>query len=281
MNPHKHRSVEEGFTLVELSIVLVIIGLIIGGVLVGQDMIKAAEIRSTVSQIQEYDTAANTFRDKYEYVPGDVAGAKATILGLTARSGAIGRGDGNGLIQAAAASGAASIYLGYETALYWRDLNQMSLVAGSFDTASDALITSATPDTNKLYMPEAKIKRGNLITVFASTGRNYYQITGVTAVAAGVYTLTAVLSPQEAMNLDQKLDDGRPLTGVVRAAYSTSTVDGIQAKNNATASAYVASSFTACVASDAASGTATDPYQVSTEDYSATPACQLRIRAAF
>jgi prepilin-type N-terminal cleavage/methylation domain-containing protein len=84
---------EEGFTLVELSIVLVIIGLIIGGVLVGQDMIKAAEIRSTVSQIQSYDTAANTFRDKYEYVPGDVAASKVTILGLTTRTGAVGRGD--------------------------------------------------------------------------------------------------------------------------------------------------------------------------------------------
>ena len=269
---------EEGFTLVELSIVLVIIGLIIGGVLVGQDMIKAAEIRSTVSQIQEFDTAANTFRDKYEYVPGDVAGAKATILGLTTRTGAIGKGDGNGLVESCAA---ASMLLGCETDLYWRDLNQMNLVEGSFDTATDALAAAATPDIVKLHVPEAKLKRGNVITVFASTGRNYYQITGMTAVAAGVYTLSAVLSPQEAMNLDQKMDDGRPLTGLARAAYSLTAVNGIQAKNNATASAYVAASFTGCVASDAASGTATDPYQVSTEDYAATPACQLRIRSSF
>ena len=269
---------EEGFTLVELSIVLVIIGLIIGGVLVGQDMIKAAEIRSTVSQIQEFDTAANTFRDKYEYVPGDVAGAKATILGLTTRTGAIGKGDGNGLVESCAA---ASMLLGCETDLYWRDLNQMNLVEGSFDTATDALAAAATPDIVKLHVPEAKLKRGNVITVYASTGRNYYQITGMTAVAAGVYTLSAVLSPQEAMNLDQKMDDGRPLTGLARAAYSLTAVNGIQAKNNATASAYVAASFTGCVASDAASGTATDPYQVSTEDYAATPACQLRIRSSF
>ena len=53
---------EEGFTLLELSIVLVIIGLIVGGVLVGQDMIKGAQIRATVAQLEKYNTAVNTFR---------------------------------------------------------------------------------------------------------------------------------------------------------------------------------------------------------------------------
>ena len=207
-----------------------------------------------------------------------MAGAKATILGLTTRSGAIGQGDGNGLVEALPAN---PMYLGHETALFWRDLNQMNLVEGSFDAATNALPTLATPDAVKTYLPEAKIKRGNLITVFASTGRNYYQITGVTAVTAGLYTLTAVLSPQEAMNLDQKLDDGRPLTGLARAAYSTAAVNAISAKNAAIATTYAAASVTACIAGDNSAATATDPYQVSTEDYAAAPACQLRIRASF
>ena len=50
------------FTLVELAIVLVIIGLIVGGVLVGQDLIKAAQIRSVVTDIERYNAAATTFR---------------------------------------------------------------------------------------------------------------------------------------------------------------------------------------------------------------------------
>ena len=52
-------SIKSGFTLVELSIVLVIIGLIIGGVVVGRDLIDAATIRAQISQIEKYNTAVN------------------------------------------------------------------------------------------------------------------------------------------------------------------------------------------------------------------------------
>ena len=53
------------FTLIEMSIVLVIIGLIVGGVLVGQDLIRAAYVRAQVSQIEKFNTALNTFYGKY------------------------------------------------------------------------------------------------------------------------------------------------------------------------------------------------------------------------
>ncbi len=92
-----------GFTLVELSIVLVIIGLVIGGVLVGKDLIKGAEIRATISQIEKYKTAANTFKLKYEYIPGDILSSKAASLGfyyvIGATADTIGYGNGDGIIQ--------------------------------------------------------------------------------------------------------------------------------------------------------------------------------------
>ena len=75
-----HKKNQQGFTLVEMSIVLVIIGLIVGGVLVGQDLVKGAQIRATVAQLQQYDAAINTFRGKYDQFPGDMSAGKNTAF---------------------------------------------------------------------------------------------------------------------------------------------------------------------------------------------------------
>src|SRR5665213_289434 len=90
-----------GFTLIELSIVLVIIGLIVGGILVGQDLIKAAEVRAQISQIEKYNQAVNTFRAKFGGLPGDLPAVYANQFGFIPRGSGCnnGRGDGNGLIE--------------------------------------------------------------------------------------------------------------------------------------------------------------------------------------
>lgn len=72
---HCEPALQRGFTLIELSIVLVIIGLIIGGVLVGQSLLKAAELRKITTQFNSYITAAQTFRLKYGGLPGDLPNA--------------------------------------------------------------------------------------------------------------------------------------------------------------------------------------------------------------
>ena len=95
-----HRSHKAGFTLIELSIVLVVIGLIVGGILVGQDLIKAAEVRAQIGQINEYNTAVNTFRGKYGYLPGDIPDPYATQFGFQTRGAYPGQGDGDGMITA-------------------------------------------------------------------------------------------------------------------------------------------------------------------------------------
>src|SRR6202011_3322528 len=103
---------EQGFTLIELSIVLVIIGLIVGGILVGQDLIKAAEVRAQISQIDKYNSAVNTFRAKFQSIPGDMAVATANQFGFTVDStcyGQIGGRDGNGLLDGASNAGGALV----------------------------------------------------------------------------------------------------------------------------------------------------------------------------
>ena len=124
---------KSGFTLIELSIVLVIIGLIIGGVLVGQDLINAATIRAQISQIEKYNTAVRAFELKYGYLPGDMPATAANAYGFWAGDGAVGcngasRGtrDGNGLIELIV--NAVEYSDGQnEPSLFWDDLGNNAL----------------------------------------------------------------------------------------------------------------------------------------------------------
>ncbi|MGH9519815.1 MAG: type II secretion system protein, partial [Terriglobales bacterium] len=78
---HVGYTAQRGFTLIEMAIVLVIIGLIVGSVLAGQDLIRAAEVRATISQIEKYQTAVNTFYGKYGALPGDIKDPEASMFG--------------------------------------------------------------------------------------------------------------------------------------------------------------------------------------------------------
>ena len=95
-----------GFTLIELSIVLVIVGLIVGGVMVGRDLIEAGKIRSQITQISDIETQINTFKLKYNCLPGDCANA-TDIIGATYAKYTIRNGNGDGLIRGIYSNGIA------------------------------------------------------------------------------------------------------------------------------------------------------------------------------
>ena len=70
-----HQRSRAGFTLIELSIVLVIIGLVVGGIFVGKELVRASQLNSVLRDLDKYNSAVLTFKDKYGHLPGDIPNA--------------------------------------------------------------------------------------------------------------------------------------------------------------------------------------------------------------
>ena len=122
MHLKRLRRDQGGFTLVEIAIVMVIIGLLIGGVLKGQAMIENAKVKRVVKQADEMRAAVMTFYDKYGVYPGDENLANVPAGG----------GDGAGI-----GNGGGTIATGAELYEVFRDLSLAGLISGTYNGTSD------------------------------------------------------------------------------------------------------------------------------------------------
>jgi prepilin-type N-terminal cleavage/methylation domain-containing protein len=230
-----------GFTLIELSIVLVIIGLIVGGVLAGQSLIAASAIRAQITQIEKFNAATNTFREKYGGLPGDLASNLATQFGFISRTGAQGDGNGNGVIEGLCFP-CGNIVGGFtesgEPLLFWADLAQSKLIEGTFTHA-----TGSSSDNGGLngyiysyqvywFFPRSKLGTG-FVYVYSGVGWSGSSVVsrmggsawfGISAISDigddGALASTPNLTVAQAYAMDGKVDDGLPLGGNVKAIYN-------------------------------------------------------------
>ncbi len=181
---------QAGFTLIEIAIVLVIIGLILGGVLKGQEMITNGKLKSVTKDLDGITTAVNVYVDRYRRTPGD-DGPLAT---LQARGGAwtaiTNAGNNNGVLAITAAQ---TFTAGGEGVAFWQHLK------------SSGLITGNVTDVGVAALPRHAF--GGLIGV---TG------VGVTGMTGNVVCLSQ-MPGQGAQAIDTQIDDGVPSSGAVRA----------------------------------------------------------------
>lgn len=233
MFPSRSKS---AFSLVEMSIVLVILGLIIGGLMTAQYLLRMASIRGTIVQVEKFNASAHTFEAKYGSLPGDIPASEAATQGLLVLGGVDGRGDGDGKIEIVdpnlipfpcnIAQAGIGFISGGETLAFWRHLSDAKMIDGNYGKDLDDTGFVATNDMPS-YMPLSKIGNTNYFFPCSFSESvdsfpnnlpgNYYYMIGIAANFNGYVTAT---SPITAQALDSKIDDGKPNTGRVMVASS-------------------------------------------------------------
>ena len=201
------RKITTGFTLIELSIVMVIIGLVVGGIMVGRTLIRSSEIRSIGSDIERFEAARNTFRTKYNCLPGDCRTASSIGLGNN--------GNGNGYVDHYAASA--------EVWLFWKHLGAAGLIEGNYSgiagpvNNTDAVIGYNIPGSRISNVGYSLYTGAPTQTSFSPALDGFGQpraltdtvyIIGNDHPSTEVNTNGGFISPVEAKALDDKYDDG-------------------------------------------------------------------------
>jgi len=188
---------QSGFTLVEIAVVLVIIGLLLGGVLKGQELIASARVRNLADQQSGIQAAYYGFIDRYRAVPGDMPQKDAdNAMQATVNSG----GDGNGKID----GGGTTIWT--EANAAWEQMSKAGFIKGSYE-GSDSTPDSDTAPTNVF---------NGIVVLGRDTA--YTDNGGSTPPVRLVLHMGRNVPADIARELDVKIDDGHPYTGTLRNA---------------------------------------------------------------
>ena len=210
---------QSGFTLIELAIVLVIIGLLLGGVLKGQELINSAKVKNMATDFKNIQVYIYGYQDKFKALPGDDHSAAAHVTGATNAT----NGTQNGIIQGQWNTATD----GDESCVFWQHVRLAGLAPGP---------TAVNCAAGNTYQP--RNADGGLIGLQSVSG--FTKITGM----SGAYAICSdAILGKFAKQLDTALDDGETSTGSFRAVLSaTATGAGV-----ASAAVVDSDSYTGCL----------------------------------
>lgn len=214
-----------GFTLVELSIVMVIIGLLIGSITVASNMIHKADLRAVVKQVEEYRNVVSTFKEVYLGLPGDIINAKS--FWPTTEN-----GNGNEQILYNITAGQEN-----ESMRAWQQLALAELIQGSFTGSEASQIGIEDVNMPAAEVGDSVVMKFDYDTWWGNPASNFIMMAKASSTG---WPQDAAISPADADYVDHKLDDGMPLTGYVWGGrgYFTDTATWAPASYCADAAGY-------------------------------------------
>jgi prepilin-type N-terminal cleavage/methylation domain-containing protein len=191
---------QTGFTMIEISIVLVIIGLLLGGILKGQEMITSSRVRNLIALQDGFRAAYFGFSDRYRALPGDYDAATRNIAGVGTTS-CPGNGNGNGRIEWGGALN--------ESIMVWEHLSKAGFINGSYTCAP---IESVTTTPSNPYMVRMQI----------AYDTTFNDANGPSTISRHNLKTGGLISSDVLAEIDRKIDDGSATGGTFRF----STYDG-------------------------------------------------------
>lgn len=235
-------STQAGFTLVELSIVLVVIGLIVGGILAGQSLLRLSGLRATMNDLTDYASAVGKFRTEFRSLPGDlstatsywgaVAGTGSDVACYNAsQANGVATCNGDGDTSLDLTNPASGTNDGTEMYLAWKHMINAGVIAGP--SLTGRTYNDGDYGTKAgINTPQGKIDDTAYIIVTnigcKASNATYYDgcyplVIVVGKSSPGNYLPTTHFTPEEMYSMDKKMDDALPGYGQLRAFKSNSS----------------------------------------------------------
>jgi len=213
-----NRKNERGFTLVELSIVLVIIGLIVGGVLAGQSLINSAKLQAEVTQFNKIDTAVNAFYLKFNGLPGDMANSSGFTTAGVANGNADGYIGGTAGVGAGGAVADITTYTSTEEANAAAELFELGLLPGTAVNPTGTSASAISTSGGDVLIGKALIGSGILLFGNAAvSANNNWAFYGIQNASTSAVKVEDLYGSDQVLSIDSKMDDGIATTGLVQS----------------------------------------------------------------